>query len=256
MHKLKHDLSQQPCQQFGVKSVYSWPVTPNLQDTSPEWEQRFTRHPTNPIYFCSPVQWLVTPSIVITILRGLSRHYMKSRGALLPTNYIRPHYATVFCASSNGLSHYQSLITSPTSNFGPSQKMYMCNHVQRLSELVAKNYIAQLLRLMQNDERTLDPWCIQSVGVLNISFQGFYHQEATKFIADVRSWVLQSTFAGRSKDSVDRVNSKLLVREVMPVFGPFAKFFVNKISESDSGCRLLFGMKNVKCGVCFIISPV
>ena len=83
-------------------------------------------------------------------------------------------------------------------------------------------------------KRTLVPWCIQSVGVLNISFRGFYHQEATKFIADVRSRVLQSTFADKSKDSIDRVNSELLVREVAAVFGPFAKSLVDEISESDS----------------------
>ena len=44
--------------------------------------------------------------------------------------------------------------------------------------------------------------------VPNLSFQGFYHQEAIKFMSDVCGQELRSTFVDNSKDSIDPLNSK------------------------------------------------
>ena len=75
------------------------------------------------------------------------------------------------------------------------------------------------------------PWRIQAVGLPTLTFRGFYHEQASKLIEDARSRPreLHSTFVGKSKDSTDVVDSELPVREVVAVFGPFAKFIVEEI---------------------------
>ena len=76
-------------------------------------------------------------------------------------------------------------------------------------------------------------------GVLNISFQRFCYQEGTRFIYDVQSRNVEH-FCWQAYDSVDPVYSKLLVKEVVPVFGPFAKFLAcgrnQWIRFRKSGC--------------------
>ena len=55
----------------------------------------------------------------------------------------------------------------------------------------------------------------------NITFRGFYHREATRFIegcSRVAELELSKVFVGRCKEALDLVNSKMTVLEVASVF--------------------------------------
>ena len=57
---------------------------------------------------------------------------------------------------------------------------------------------------------------------LNITFHGFYHREATRFIegcSRVAELELSKVFVGRCKEALDLVDSEMTVLEVASVFG-------------------------------------
>ena len=89
----------------------------------------------------------------------------------------------------------------------------------------------------RSDRRTLVPWRIHGVNTLDISFQGFYHNEATHFIergSAASRLELQSTFVGASKERMDLVDSSLKAIDVIGLFGPYAKFIVEDIGGECS----------------------
>ena len=56
----------------------------------------------------------------------------------------------------------------------------------------------------------------------NITFRGFYHREATRFIegcSRVAELELSKVFVGRCKEALDLVDSEMTVLEVASVFG-------------------------------------
>ena len=89
----------------------------------------------------------------------------------------------------------------------------------------------------RSDRRTLVPWRIHGVNPPDISFRGFYHNEATRFIeggSSASRLELQSTFVGASKESMDLVDSSLKAMDVISVFGPYTKFIVEEIGGECS----------------------
>ena len=69
---------------------------------------------------------------------------------------------------------------------------------------------------------------------LNITFHGFYHREATRFIegcSRVAELELSKVFVGRCKEALDLVDSEMTVLEVASVFGPYTKFIVEQIGK-------------------------
>ena len=84
----------------------------------------------------------------------------------------------------------------------------------------------------RSNSRTLVPWRIHGVNPPDISFRGFYHNEATRFIeggSAASRLELQSTFVGASKERMDLVDSSLKAMDVISVFGLYAKFIVEEI---------------------------
>ena len=68
----------------------------------------------------------------------------------------------------------------------------------------------------------------------NITFCGFYHREATRFIegcSRVAELELSKVFVGRCKETLDLVDSEMTVLEMASVFGPYMKFIVKQIGE-------------------------
>ena len=82
----------------------------------------------------------------------------------------------------------------------------------------------------KSSNKTIFPWRICAVNPPDVTFRRFYHKEM-KEQPGVDSLVLDSTFVGRSKDSLDAVDSDLRVLDVTGMFGPFAKFCVKDLER-------------------------
>ena len=79
--------------------------------------------------------------------------------------------------------------------------------------------------------RTILPWRIASVGPSS-SFRNVFqtvvmsrvHEECESLL----HLSLSEVFVGKSKDSLDVVDSDLNIDEVIPIFGPFVKYAVDE----------------------------
>ena len=82
--------------------------------------------------------------------------------------------------------------------------------------------------------KTLVPWRIHQVSPPNITFCGFYHREATRFIEGCNRMAeleLSKVFFGRCREALDLVDSEMMVLEMASVCGPYTKFIIEQTGE-------------------------
>ena len=92
----------------------------------------------------------------------------------------------------------------------------------------------------KSNHKTVVPWRIHGVSPPDVTFRGFYHHEASRFIAEGGSHSaaqleLHSTFVGTSKERIDLVDPNLNVLDVIGAFGPYTKFLVEEIGGGETG---------------------
>ena len=122
----------------------------------------------------------------------------------------------------------------------------MCNHVQHLSDIVDEKWHCSISVCTPKEDgivflhiHSVVSWILVFRDFVIRKDKRFCYQEGTRFIYDVQSRNVEH-FCWQAYDSVDPVYSKLLVKEVVPVFGPFAKFLAcgrnQWIRFRKSGC--------------------
>lgn len=79
-------------------------------------------------------------------------------------------------------------------------------------------------------KRSVLLWKICSVNPPSSTLRSFFVSEIKPHCEDNSE--ISDVFVGKTKDSLDRVNSELVITEVIAVFGPFVKFTVAQADEA------------------------
>ena len=94
-----------------------------------------------------------------------------------------------------------------------------------------------------SDRRTILPWTIQAVDPPDTTFHSFYHSHVSRHLnaSENSPLHLKETFVGSKKETLDKVDPDLVLKDVTAAFGPFVKYVVSSVDEEHPGLPSLSG---------------
>ena len=93
-----------------------------------------------------------------------------------------------------------------------------------------------------SERKTVLPWTIRSVDPPDSTFRRFYQDDISLLASQAENYDLQEAFVGSRKDSLDKVDCDLIMKDVTATFGPFVKFVVTIRKKPSFSRELLSSM--------------